>query len=55
MAMNQSDRQKIIQAVRTYMAKERISREEFASRAKLGKSTVDKLVVGISPRRQSCR
>ena len=29
------------------MARERISREEFASRTKLGKSTVDKLVVGL--------
>jgi hypothetical protein len=47
MAINASERQKIIQAVRAYMAKERISREEFASRTKLGKSTVDKLVVGI--------
>lgn len=47
MTINASDRQKIIQAVRAYMAKERISREEFATRTKLGKSTVDKLVVGI--------
>lgn len=47
MAINSSDRQNIINAVRAYMAKERISREEFASRTKLGKSTVDKLVVGI--------
>jgi hypothetical protein len=47
MTISASDRQKIIQAVRAYMAKERISREEFATRAKLGKSTVDKLVVGI--------
>lgn len=44
---NDSERDTIIQAVRSYIAKERISREEFASRAKLGKSTVDKLVVGI--------
>ena len=47
MPINASDRQKVIQAVRAYMAKERISREEFAARTKLGKSTVDKLVVGI--------
>lgn len=47
MTINASDRQNIIQAVRAYIAKERISREEFASRTKLGKSTVDKLVVGI--------
>lgn len=47
MAIHSSDRQKIISAVRAYMAKERISREEFAARTKLGKSTVDKLVVGL--------
>jgi hypothetical protein len=41
------DRKAVAQAVRTYIARERISREEFALRAKLGKSTVDKLVVGI--------
>jgi hypothetical protein len=47
MTINASDRQNIVQAVRAYIAKERISREEFASRTRLGKSTVDKLVVGI--------
>lgn len=47
MPINDQDRQRIIQAIRTYIAKERISREEFAARTKLGKSTVDKLVVGI--------
>jgi hypothetical protein len=47
MPINDQDRQRIIQAIRAYIAKERISREEFARRAKLGKSTVDKLVVGI--------
>jgi hypothetical protein len=47
MHIEDTDRKKIVQAVRTYIAKERISREEFALRAKLGKSTVDKLVVGI--------
>jgi hypothetical protein len=47
MHIEDTDRQKIVQAVRTYIAKERISREEFALRARLGKSTVDKLVVGI--------
>ena len=30
-----------------YIARERISRDEFARRTRLGKSTVDKLVVGI--------
>lgn len=47
MPIADADRQKIVQAIRAYIAKERISREEFAQRAKLGKSTVDKLVVGI--------
>jgi len=47
MRSDDANRQKIAQAVRAYIAKERISREEFALRAKLGKSTVDKLVVGL--------
>jgi hypothetical protein len=47
MPIDDAERKTIIQAIRTYIAKERISREEFAARAKLGKSTVDKLVVGI--------
>jgi hypothetical protein len=47
MPISEQDRNKIVQAIRAYIAKERISREEFAQRAKLGKSTVDKLVVGI--------
>jgi len=47
MAIDEPERAKIIQAIRAYLATERISREEFAQRAKLGKSTVDKLVTGI--------
>jgi hypothetical protein len=47
MPISPPDRQRIINAVRAYIAKERISREEFAARTRLGKSTVDKLVVGI--------
>lgn len=47
MPIADTDRQRIVQAIRTYIAKERISREEFAQRTKLGKSTVDKLVVGL--------
>ena len=47
MPIAERDRDRIVQAIRTYIAKERISRDEFAQRAKLGKSTVDKLVVGI--------
>lgn len=45
--MDNAERQSITQAVRTYLARERISREEFARRTKLGKSTVDKLVTGL--------
>ena len=33
--------------VRDYIARERISREEFAFRTRLGRSTVDKLLVGL--------
>lgn len=47
MPINDQDRPKIVQAIRAYIARERISREEFAQRAKLGKSTVDKLVIGM--------
>lgn len=47
MPLDNQERQKIAHAVRSYIAKERISREEFAQRAKLGKSTVDKLVIGL--------
>jgi hypothetical protein len=47
MAIEDADRDRIVQAIRTYIARERISRDEFAKRTKLGKSTVDKLVVGM--------
>jgi hypothetical protein len=47
MPIAEADRQRIVQAIRSYLAKERISRGEFAERTKLGKSTVDKLVVGL--------
>jgi hypothetical protein len=47
MTLDDAERKRIVQAIRAYIARERISREEFAQRAKLGKSTVDKLVVGI--------
>jgi hypothetical protein len=47
MPIDDAERKTIAEAVRAYIAKERISREEFAQRAKLGKSTVDKLVVGL--------
>jgi hypothetical protein len=47
MALSASEKRKIADAIRTYMARERISRDEFAQRAKLGKSTIDKLVTGL--------
>ena len=47
MPIDDADRKRIVQAIRSHIARERISREEFARRTKLGKSTVDKLVVGI--------
>src|ERR1700693_640090 len=47
MPIDDADRKRIVQAIRTYIARERISREEFARRTRLGKATVDKLVVGI--------
>jgi hypothetical protein len=47
MPIEDADRKRIVQAIRAYIARERISREEFAKRTKLGKSTVDKLVVGL--------
>jgi hypothetical protein len=47
MPITEADRARIVQAIRSYIAKQRMSRDEFAQRAKLGKSTVDKLVVGI--------
>jgi hypothetical protein len=47
MTIDDADRKTVAQAVRSYIARERISREEFALRTKLGKSTVDKLVIGI--------
>ena len=47
MPIAEPDRKRIVQAIRSYLARERISRGEFAQRTKLGKSTVDKLVVGL--------
>ena len=41
------DSKKVAAALKDYLARERISREEFAWRTKLGKSTVDKLLVGL--------
>jgi adenylate cyclase len=41
------DRKHIAAIVRDYLARERISREQFAFKTKLGKSTVDKLLIGL--------
>lgn len=41
------DRNAIAAALKDYLARERISREEFAWRTKLGKSTIDKLLTGL--------
>ncbi len=41
------DRKRIAAAIRDYLARERISREQFAFETKLGKSTVDKLLIGL--------
>jgi adenylate cyclase len=41
------DHKRIAAAIRDYLARERISREQFAFKTKLGKSTVDKLLTGL--------
>ena len=41
------DRKRVAAAIKDYLARERISREQFAFKAKLGKSTVDKLLTGL--------
>jgi adenylate cyclase len=41
------DRKRIAAAIKDYLARERISREQFAFKTKLGKSTVDKLLIGL--------
>jgi TolB-like protein/Tfp pilus assembly protein PilF len=41
------DRKRVAAAIRDFLARERISREQFAFRTKLGKSTVDKLLIGL--------
>ena len=41
------DKQRIVTAIRDYLARERISREQFAFKTKLGKSTIDKLLTGL--------
>ena len=41
------DRKRIAATIRDYLARERMSREQFAFKTKLGKSTVDKLLIGL--------
>ena len=41
------DRKHIAAVIRDHLARERISREQFAFKTKLGKSTVDKLLIGL--------
>ncbi len=41
------DKKRIVTAIRDYLARERMSREQFAFKTKLGKSTVDKLLTGL--------
>ncbi len=41
------DRKRVAALLRDHLARERLSREEFAFRTKLGKSTVDKLLTGL--------
>jgi len=41
------DKKQVAQQVRDHLARERISRDEFAARTRLGRSTVDKLLVGL--------
>jgi adenylate cyclase len=40
-------RKRIAAAIKDHLARERISREQFAFKTKLGKSTVDKLLIGL--------
>jgi adenylate cyclase len=41
------DRKRVAAIIRDYLARERLSREQFAFKSKLGKSTVDKLLIGL--------
>jgi adenylate cyclase len=41
------ERKRIATEIRDYLARERISREQFAFKTRLGKSTVDKLLTGL--------
>src|SRR5690349_8820697 len=41
------EKKRIAAEIRDYLARQRISREQFAHQTKLGKSTVDKLLTGL--------
>ncbi len=41
------DKKRIAAAIKDHLARERMSREQFAFKTKLGKSTVDKLLIGL--------
>ncbi|MBV9247629.1 MAG: hypothetical protein JO227_00065 [Acetobacteraceae bacterium] len=41
------ERKRVATTIRDYIAREHISREQFAYKTKLGKSTVDKLLIGL--------
>ncbi len=41
------DRKRVAALIRDYIARERMSREQFAFKTRLGRSTVDKLLVGL--------
>ena len=42
-----NERKQVAAVIRDYIARERISREQFAFKTRLGKSTVDKLLTGL--------
>jgi len=42
-----NERKRIAAVIRDYIARERMSREQFAFKTRLGKSTVDKLLIGL--------
>jgi adenylate cyclase len=45
--MGMDGRNRVAAALKDYLARERISREQFAFKTRLGKSTVDKLLIGL--------
>src|SRR3546814_2384524 len=46
-AVRMDARKRIAAAVKDHLARERISREQFAFKTRLGKSTIDKLLIGL--------